>query len=104
MIKEVFLQAIHEKSIVIIKFNSKEKGIIERRCVPFDYGPGTRDKNKVDKYHFYDLNSPSGRHNLSILPDQLLSLELSGEKFEPGEYVTWTPTNWMVKRNWGIFS
>jgi hypothetical protein len=72
---ENFLQAINEKKFVQVKFNSHEKGIIQRICVPFDYGPW---KRKIpDRYHFYDLDSPDGEHNLSILPEQIISIDVT---------------------------
>ncbi len=83
---------------------SNEKGIIERQCVPFDYGPGARIKDGLDRYHFYDLDSPDGKHNLSILPSQLIEITLSGKTFEPHDYVTWKPIKWIIKRDWGIYS
>lgn len=35
---ENLIYAIQNKRIIIMKFNSDEKGIITRFCVPFDYG------------------------------------------------------------------
>ncbi|CEN93695.1 hypothetical protein [Paraclostridium sordellii] len=98
-----FLKAIHNKKIVNIKFNSKEKGLVVRKCIPFDFGPSRRYKDNLDRYHFYDLDSPSGRHNLSILPNQLIEIEILDECFEPGDYVSWK-TNWFIARDWGKFS
>lgn len=101
--KDLFLKAIHEKRVVEIVFNSIEKGIITRKCIPFDYGPSRKYNDGSDRYHFYDLNSPDGRHNLSIQPGQLLKIALLGESFEPSIYVTWKP-RWFVSRDWGEFS
>ena len=98
-----FIQAIREKRIVKVKIDSHEKGIIERRCIPFDYGPSNKSKEKLDKYHMFTLDSPSGNHNVSILPVQLLSIEVESENFDPGDYVHWT-TNWHTKRDWGKYS
>lgn len=98
-----FLKAINEKIIVKIVFRSKEKGTIVRECIPFDFGPSRRSKDKSDRYHFYDLDSPDGNHTLSIMPDQLVSLELTETNFDPANYVNWTP-NWFVQRDWGRYS
>lgn len=101
---EKFLQAIHERKIIKVKFNSYEKGIIERLCLPFDFGPSRRNlKVNPDRYHFYDLDSPEGSHTLSILPEQLISIEISNQSFNPAQYVTWVP-NWFTQRDWGAFS
>lgn len=102
--KSVILQAIHEKKIVDITFNSQEKGSINRSCVPFDIGPSGRYKDGQIRYHFYDLNSPDGKHNLSILPSQLQKIEITNSNFEPGDYVTWSNIIWHVSRDWGAYS
>lgn len=98
-----FLRAINEKKLVLIECNSYEKGYIQRKCVPFDYGPSRRYKDSSDRYHFYDLDSPDGSHNLSILPEQLLFLKILDEQFEPKDYINWVP-NWFIPRDWGKYS
>ncbi|MBS1504537.1 MAG: hypothetical protein JST32_20925 [Bacteroidetes bacterium] len=100
---DIFIFAINEKRHTRVMVNSYEKGIIERTCIPFDFGPSRRYKDGLDRYHFYDLDSPDGKHNLSILPDQLLNIEFLDIIFDPAEYVTWTP-NWFVTRDWGMHS
>jgi len=100
---EIFISAIHGMKYVKIIFDSKEKGIIERTCIPFDFGPSKRYKDGADRFHFYDLDSPEGKHNLSILEEQLHNLEVLELIFEPKDYVTWTP-NWIVTRDWGAYS
>lgn len=101
--KEIFLEAIHKKKIVIVQINSKEKGMIIRKCIPFDFGPSRKFKDGLDRYHFYDLNSPEGSHILSITPNQLISIEITSEDFKPEDYVKWS-TPWFVKRDWGVHS
>ena len=102
-IHKKFLEALHEKRKVSVKVNSFEKGIIVRKCVPFDYGASKRYHDNSDRYHFYDLDSPEGSHNLSILPSQLIEIAILDESFDPKDYVKWTP-DWMIKRDWGDFS
>lgn len=102
---EKFLQAIHERKLVQVKFIAKSDGNLrDRKCVPFDYGASSNAKDKSNKYHFYDLNSPNGRHNLSLTLDQIKEIILlENESFDPADYVIWEP-NWIVKRDWGIYS
>jgi len=100
---DIFLKAIHEKWMILIDVNSFEKGFIQRKCVPYDFGPSRKFKDGQNRYHFYDLNSPEGSHNLSILPEQLLNIQILDEKFSPGDYVKWKP-NWYVPRDWGEYS
>jgi hypothetical protein len=101
--EERLLLGIHTKKKVKITFNSFEKGVITRLCIPFDIGPSRKFKDGKNRYHFYDLNSPTGSHNLSILPGQLLNIEVTAESFNPEDYVTWSP-NWHIYRDWGIHS
>jgi len=99
----IFIRAIHTKTIISITFRSNEKGVIERTCIPFDYGPSRRYKDGLNRYHFLDLDSPEGTHNLSILPEQLINIKLSDANFNPEDYVHWTPA-WIVERDWGTCS
>lgn len=55
-----FIEAINNKLILQITFDSKEKGIIKRTCIPFDFGPSRKYKDGLDRYHVLDLDSPDG--------------------------------------------
>jgi hypothetical protein len=103
MVKEIMVKAINEKKLVTLKFDSSEKGIIERKCVPYDIGPSRKYKDQRERLHFYDLESPDGNHNLSILEEKIISLEITDESFDPGTYVKWQ-ANWFVSRDWGPYS
>lgn len=103
MIHEIFLSSIHGKFVVQVCFNSIEKGKITRKCIPYDFGPSNRYKDGNDRYHFYDLDSPDGKHTLSILFEQINEIVILEETFEPGDYVKWTP-KWHTKRDWGAYS
>jgi hypothetical protein len=98
-----FISAINSKNLVKVKINSKEKGVIVRICIPFDYALSKKYKDGKVRYHFYDLDSPEGKHNLSVLPQQVLNLEILDKTFNPAEYITWK-TDWSIKRDWGKYS
>lgn len=98
-----FIEAINQKKLVKIKVNTDEKGVIERICVPYDFGPSRKYHDGKDRYHFLDLDSPDGPHNLSKEPEDVISIEVTDEGFDPGDYVTWTPS-WHIARDWGIYS
>lgn len=107
--KENFLRAIEEKLLVMVTFKSNDKGILVRKCVPFDFGPSKKPDaiDKTEKYHFWDLESPSipPQHNLPVKPENIISIELSKENFDPKDYITWpAPYNWFIARDWGIYS
>jgi hypothetical protein len=101
-----FIDSIQNKKCVRVTFDSHEKGIIQRKCIPFDFAISRRYKDGVQRFHFYDLESPDGNHNLSLLPPQLISLDVLNEYFEPSDYVTWDTqkSRWSVSRDWGIHS
>ncbi|MFZ3053338.1 MAG: hypothetical protein WA099_08005 [Sulfuricurvum sp.] len=99
---DIFLRGIHEKRYLFVDFVAKEDGQLrKRKCVPFDYGESRKYRDGKDRFHFYDLDSPDGKHNLSLLPEQIQKLDVLNDVFNPADYVTWTPINWIVKRNWG---
>ena len=100
---EVFKSCIDNKVLVQVTFKSQEKGILTRKCVPYDYGPSRRFRDGRERYHFYDLDSPEGQHNLSVLPEQVINLQEMDEHFDPANFITWTP-NWFMARNWGKYS
>jgi len=103
--KEKFLEAIDKKLKVRVTFDSIEKGIITRTCIPFDFGPSQKINaiDKSDKYHLLDLDSPEKPHPLPLDPDKILNIEVLNESFDPADYVKWTP-RWIYARDWGMYS
>ncbi len=104
-----FVSGIGDRRKVILTFASKEdEGLqLTRTCAPMDYGPSRRATDQSDRYHFwdYDSDSPGGRHTLSLLPGQVVSIEETGEHFNPAEFVTWDPPyDWFYPRDWREFS
>jgi hypothetical protein len=104
---EAFISGIGDCTKVVLTFVSKEdEGLrLTRTCAPMDYGPGSRTKDQSDRYHFwdYDSDSPTGRHTLSLLPGQIISIVPTEESFAPAEFVAWE-TAWHYPRDWGSFS
>ena len=102
---ETFLHAITNKKVIELTFHSKkDKGMVTRKCIPFDFGPSRRNlKTNPNRYHLYALNSPEGEHQFSILPEQLIKVNLLDETFDPADYITWPP-NWFIQRDWDIYS
>ena len=102
--KEKFIQAIQEKKKVRIAFLSKEDGsILVRKCAPMDYGPSRRAHLQNDRFHLWDYESDTKIHTLSLNPEQVKTIVVLDEVFDPVEFVTWEP-NWIVKRDWGAYS
>jgi hypothetical protein len=98
-----FIEAINKTKLVSIACNSYEKGIIRRKCIPFDFGLSNKYKDGLNRFHFLDLDSPDGKHNLSILPEQLFDLSILDEIFNPADYIWWAP-KWHIARDWGKYS
>ena len=103
-IKDKFISAIHSKNKLKVIFLSKEDGRhINRTCAPMDFAPSTQAKDKSNRFHFWDYNSDTESHTLSLLQEQIVSLEILDEHFEPKEFVTWK-TKWGIKRDWAAHS
>jgi len=101
---EDFKGAIESRSKVQIDFVTKDGELKTRLCIPFDFGPSRRNLNpNPELYHFFDLNSPDGQHNLSLEPRAIRSMKVTDETFDPGDYVKWKP-NWFLPRNWDEWS
>ena len=104
---DVFISAIHNKTRLVLSFFSKEdRQILVRTCAPMDFGPSRRAKDKSDRYHFWDYDSDTVRHTLSLLPEQIQSMVLSEDSFDPSEFITWDVkvSPWFTPRDWGRFS
>jgi hypothetical protein len=106
---EVFASGIRGRNKVLVTFLSKEDSgrPLTRTCAPMDYGPSRRTKDQSDRYHFWDYDSDSsgGRHTLSLLPEQVVSIDGTDERFNPTEFITWNPPyRWFYPRDWGEFS
>jgi hypothetical protein len=105
--KDGFIAAIHAKKKVRLKFFSKEDGTtLVRTCAPMDFGPSRRAKNNDDRFHFWDYDSDTRTHTLSLLPNQIVSIEVLPDVFEPSEFITWSTATspWFVARDWGTNS
>lgn len=99
-----FIAAIHSKNKIRLTFFSKEdQSILVRTCAPMDFGASRRAADKSNRFHFWDYDSDKKHHTLSLLPNQVQSIEVLEQTFDPSEFVTWTP-NWIVGRDWGHYS
>ena len=102
-----FVAAIHAKNKIRLTFYSKEDGShLVRMCAPMDFGPSRRAKDKNDRFHLWDYDSDTASHVLSLLPAQIVSVDVVREVFDPAGFVTWNvqTSPWFVARNWGQYS
>jgi hypothetical protein len=101
---DTFMNAMRNCQVVELTFCADEDGITRtRRCMPMDFGPGRRMKDKTPRYWFWDCDSPDGAHSLGLLPHQIAKITVVDERFDPGSFITWTP-NWIAPRDWGVHS
>lgn len=99
---EKFLQAIQEKRVLLIKKYTEEKGIIERKCVPYDYAVGRKFKDSIKRYWTWHIDTKHPSHAKS---EDIINIEILDEYFEPANYITWNPPyNWEIQRDWGTYS
>lgn len=106
-LESVFKQAIDSKKKVRLTFFSKEDDSqLVRKCAPMDFGPSRRAHNKDDRFHLWDYESDTKFHTLSLLPNQVLDIEIIDEDFCPSEFITWSlnTSPWHYKRDWGQYS
>jgi hypothetical protein len=102
-----FRAAIHSRKKILIRFYSKEdKCVLQRICAPLDFGPSRHAKQKNNRYHSWDFTSDKKRHVLSLNPEQIISIEVLHETFEPAEFITWDTkkSKWSIQRDWGKYS
>ncbi len=107
MFEELFIQAIHDKKKIQLTFFSKEDGsLLIRTCAPMDFGPSRRSKDQSNRFHFWDYDSDSSMHTLSLLPNQVKNMQVLQESFSPSEFITWSTISspWFVNRDWGTYS
>lgn len=105
--KPTFISAIHTKQKVQLTFFSKEDAsTLVRTCAPMDFGPSRRAKDQRDRFHFWDYDSDSQRHTLSLLPEQVIEIAPLTTYFDPGDFISWSvaASPWFVPRDWGIHS
>jgi hypothetical protein len=102
--KQAFTNAIHDKKKVRLTFFSEKNGSYQTRiCAPMDYAPSRASSDLTMKYHFWDFESKSSQHPLSLTADKIRSMDVLQETFEPSSFVRWSP-NWSIKRDWGQYS
>ena len=99
---DIFLRAIHDKEILELTINSKEKWVIIRNCAPLDFWPHANFHDKVDRYMLYHFET---KHPSPMLPEQILECKNTWEFFEPKDIISWnSPYNWHIDRDWWIYS
>lgn len=100
VIYDTFVAALLNKKLVRVRFRRRDGSLVERGCVPLDYGRARRASDTSDRFHFIDVESPRGAHVMSLHPDQIVELWAEDTSFAPRDYVTWdlTASPWSFAR------
>jgi hypothetical protein len=84
-----FLEALNEQRKVRVKFYSPaDGGVLDRVCAPLDYGLGGAASNGLNRYWLWDYASDTGTQALGLVPQQIVNLQVLGEKFDPAQLAT----------------
>lgn len=101
---DVFIDAIHTKKKLRIRFYSEEDGgYIERVCAPMDYAAGRRIHDGIPRYWVWDFESDKANHTLPLRAERIEYMRNEDEDFDPASFVTWA-TAWVIGRDWGRYS
>jgi len=96
-----FIEAIHEKKKVWVRFYSQaDSGVLDRVCAPLDYGLGGEAQDGLNRYWVWDYTSNADTHTLGLAPQQIADLQVLGEGFDPADFGV-KPWPWSVLREWG---
>jgi hypothetical protein len=95
-----FLEAIHAKKKVCVRFYSKaDNGLLDRVCAPLDYGPGDNFKDGMNRYWLWDYTKDPGSPTLGLGPQQIVDLQMLGDSFDPAS-LDFHPAEWSIPRDW----
>jgi len=109
---DIFVKAIRDRiKIRLIYYDDPFcRGFHAMSVVPMDYSPGQRITDESDSYHFWDFDFEEGTNgtHLVLKPNQIKSMKLDKETFEPAELrKRLSPKDreqwrrWFLKRDWG---
>ena len=96
---DVFIDAIHTKKKLRIRFYSADDGCYIERV----YATGKRIHDGIPRYWVWDFESDKANHTLPLRAERIESMDDVGESFDPASFVSW-PTNWTTARDWGKYS
>jgi hypothetical protein len=81
-----FMDALQVNRKVRVRFYSKaDSGVLDRVCAPLDYGLGGEMNDGLDRHWVWDYASDSGSCTLGLVPQQIVSLQVLGEVFDPAQ-------------------
>ena len=99
---DIFVRGIVEtKKIALTFLGNESQANVVKCCIPVDYSPGRRARDTSELYFFWDFESGQRDYLLSLPPDTIVTMEITDEKFNPKDFVTFWKKVWYIKRDWG---
>ena len=99
---DVFIQGIQKKLEIELTFLSSDEYLWSVKiCSPVDFHPCRRARDKSELYYFWDSSEDAGNRLFSVAPEQIVSMKVTSEEFEPGEFVKFWHKKWFIRRSWG---
>lgn len=81
-----FTAAIQDRKKVCVRFYSQpDSGVLDRVCAPLEYGPG-ENPDGLNRYWLWDYTNEIGPHTIGLVPQQILDLQVLGDRFDPLEF------------------
>lgn len=92
------MYAIRHKNIIVVTFRKTDKGLVSRRCIPYDFAPNSISSESIPRYQLLDIES-TPNDIIGILEEDMIAIDILDENFEPKEYIKWNPI-WHIPREW----
>ncbi len=95
---DIFVQAVKDSKKIELTFFSKEElSKTVKICVPIDYNPGRRAKDRSHQYYFLLFEEDNSSYVLSLSPNQILDMQLTDHNFDITEITDWK-IHWFTPR------
>ena len=104
---EIFVQAIQDKRKVKVTFFSDNDACNRVNLyAPMDFEQCDIEGVKSSRYYFWDFEKGTNGAPQILQPNQIVSMTLDKEAFNPTEFVTWDLEElpWFLERDWGQLS
>ncbi|SDH44347.1 hypothetical protein SAMN04488136_11647 [Vibrio xiamenensis] len=101
----LFIYSIHARQkLIVTYFPNNEPKSVTCKCAPLDFGPKWGDHFVTENvFYLWNYDSLDDAHQLYLYPKQVMYIDACYEVFCLRELVTWKP-NWILPRDWGIYS
>ena len=98
-----FVNGIEKKRKIELTFVNTTGNQEVKICVPIDYYPCRRVRDKCEYYYFWDPSAEEGGRLFRLAPEEIVSIILSVDAFGPAGLPGFWKKKWFIGRNWGHF-